>query len=134
MNSAVRNALAVFLCLAAPQFAQIAHAHDFDGKKPLICATVEAIDCSPGTACSKGIPDDMGAPSFLRVDFKKKQITGTERTTDIRYMDKDDSQLLMQGTELGFAWTIIIDAQGKMSVSLIDSTAAITLFGSCTTL
>ena len=130
MNKCVLNTLAVFFCLAA----SVAQANDFDGSKPLICATVEALDCSPGVPCTKGLPDDIGAPAFMRIDFKKKQIAGTQHTTEIRFMDKDKDQLLMQGTELGFAWTLIIDAQGKMSVSLIDRTAAITLFGSCTPL
>lgn len=130
MNKRVRNTLAAFLCLAA----SLAQANDFDGSKPLICATVEALDCSPGAPCAKGLPDDIGAPAFIRIDFKKKQIAGPQRTTEIRYIDKDKDQVLMQGTELGFAWTLVIDAQGKMSVSLIDRTAAITLFGSCTPL
>lgn len=126
----IRNTMAACLCLAA----SLAQAGDFDGSKPLICATVEATDCSPGIPCAKGNPDDIGAPAFLRIDFKKKQILGTERATEIRFMEKDRDQLLMQGTELGFAWTLVIDAKGKMSVSLIDHTAAINLFGSCTPL
>ena len=41
-----------------------ASAGDFDGSKLLICAPVEAIDCAPGEDCTKGRPDDIGAPSF----------------------------------------------------------------------
>lgn len=130
MNTNVRNTLAAFLCLAAP----LAQASDFDGSKPLICASVEAVDCSPGVPCTKGLPEDTGAPTFLRFDFKKKQIAGQDRTTDMRFMEADKDQLLMQGTELGFAWTVVIDKRGKMSASLIDRTAAITLFGACTPL
>ena len=131
MKNHIRNTLAALLCLAAATMAQ---ASDFDGSKPLICATVEAVDCSPGIPCTRGLPDDVGAPAFMRIDFKKKQISGPHRVTEIRFMEKDKDQLLMQGTELGFAWTVVIDAAGRMSIALTDRTAAITLFGSCTPL
>ena len=49
-----------------------ASAGDFDGSKLLICAPVEAIDCAPGEDCTKGRPDDIGAPS-LRIDFAHKR-------------------------------------------------------------
>jgi hypothetical protein len=45
----------------------------FDGTKPLLCSSIEAIDCDPGVACERGIPEIMGAPQFLRIDFAKKR-------------------------------------------------------------
>jgi hypothetical protein len=42
---------------------------------------------------------------------------------------------LLQGTELGFAWTIALDqANGKMMVTLVDRDGAFVFFGSCTPL
>ena len=107
---------------------------DFDGSKPLICAPVEAIDCGVGVGCTKGVPDDIGAPNFMRIDFKKKVIVGPKRTTAILFMDKTKEQLLLQGTELGFAWTFALDAQGKMTATLADRAGAFIMFGSCTPL
>jgi hypothetical protein len=72
---------------------------DFDGSKLLICAPVEAIDCASGEACSKGRPDDVGAPSFLRIDFAQKAIIGPKQTSPILFMDKSDNQILLQGKE-----------------------------------
>src|SRR6516162_9078693 len=64
-----------------------ASAADFDGSNPLICATIEALDCVAGQDCTKGRAVDMGAPPFLRIDFAKKTIGGPKRTTTILSMD-----------------------------------------------
>jgi len=114
--------------------ASISLAGDFDGSKPLICAPVEVLDCTVGSDCIKGTPDAIGAPAFMRIDFEKKAVLGPKRTSSILHMEKNDQQVLLQGTELGFAWTLIIDARGKMTSTLADRTGAFVLFGSCTTL
>jgi hypothetical protein len=106
---------------------------DFDGTKRLICATIDAHACDPGVSCLRGLPDDIGAPRFLRVDFAEKTITGPRRTTPIRYIDTSADQILMQGTELGYAWTIVIDkADGAMSMTLVNRDDTFAVFGYCT--
>ena len=120
---------AAFL-LSAPAIAS-----DFDGSKLLICAPVEAMDCTSREECTKGRPDDIGAPAFLRIDFAKKSIGGPKRSTQILFMEKSESQILLQGTELGHAWTLALDQMnGKMAVTLVDREGAFVLFGSCTPL
>jgi hypothetical protein len=110
-------------------------AGDFDGSKLLICATVEAIDCAPGEECTKGRPDDVGAPQFLRIDFAQQVIVGPKRTTPIRSMDTSDNQILLQGTELGYGWTLALDQDsGMMTVTLVNREGGVVLFGSCTPL
>jgi hypothetical protein len=111
-----------------------AQAADFDGSKALICAPVEALDCVPGGGCSRGIPDDIGAPAFLRIDFVKQVIVGPQRSSPIRFMDKGEDQLLLQGTELGHGWTVALDPQGKMAVTLGSKDGVFVFFGSCTPL
>ncbi len=105
----------------------------FDGTKPLLCASIEALDCDPGTECERGIPEIMGAPKFLRIDFAKNEISGTERTTKIRSIDKDDDQLILQGYELGLGWTLALDrATGNMRITFARWDASFIMFGSCT--
>jgi hypothetical protein len=112
-----------------------ASAGDFDGSKLLICAPVEAIDCAAGEACTKGPPDDLGAPRFLRIDFAQKVIVGPKQTTPILFMDTSDNQLLLQGKELGFGWTLVLDQEsGTLSATLVNREGAVVLFGSCTPL
>jgi hypothetical protein len=125
---------AAWLCCAiSATCASGAGAADFDGSKPLLCATIDAHSCDPGQACLRGLPSDLGAPQFLRIDFSKKTVVGPARTTPIRLMEAGESQLLLQGTELGFAWTIALDkADGTMTLSLVNREDAYMLFGACT--
>lgn len=110
-------------------------AGDFDGTKPLICAPVEAMECHAGEGCEKGIPDDVGAPAFMRIDFAKKVIVGPKRTSPIRAMEKDENQILLQGTELGLAWSMALStATGKVVSTFSSRDGAFVLFGACTPL
>ena len=105
----------------------------FDGKKPLLCASIEAVDCDPGEPCERGIPEIMGAPQFLRIDFSKNEIAGPLRTTKIRSVEKDDDQFILQGFELGLGWTLAIDrttGNARMTFAGWDSTFII--FAACT--
>ena len=123
-----RTALAItLLCLTTTVFGA-----DFDGSKPLICASVEAHVCDPGEACLRSLPDSIGVPDFMRIDFAKKTIAGPKRTTEIRYMDKSADQVLLQGTELGYAWSIALDtADGSMTLTLVSRDDAFVVFGHC---
>jgi len=112
-----------------------AMAGDFDGSKKLICAPVQAFECSAGEKCEAGIPDDVGAPAFMQIDFAKKVIVGPKRTSPIRSMDKDEKQILLQGTELGLAWSMAINADdGKLVSTFSSRDGAFVLFGACTPL
>jgi hypothetical protein len=110
-------------------------AGDFDGSKVLICAPVEAIDCAPGEMCKKGAPADVGVPAFIRIDIAKMVVIGPKRTTPIVSIEKSEQQILLQGTELGSAWTLALDqVSGELSGSLVNREEVFVLFGSCTPL
>jgi len=107
----------------------------FDGAKPLFCSSIEALDCDPGMPCERGIPEIMGAPQFLRIDFAKNEIAGPLRTTKIRSMEKDDNQIVLQGYEIGLGWTLAIDrATGTTRITFAGSDASFIIFGACTPL
>jgi hypothetical protein len=123
----------VALALVATAVPPIAHAAQFDGSRPLICATMEALDCAAGQECVRGLPGDMGAPTFMRIDFEQKAVIGPQRTSPVMLMEKSNGQLLMQGHELNFGWAIALDQEsGQMTLTLADRTGAIVLFGACT--
>ncbi|MGF6754958.1 hypothetical protein P3T16_002352 [Paraburkholderia sp. GAS42] len=108
-------------------------AADFDGSKPLVCATIDAHDCDPGQICLRALPAELGAPQFLRIDFAKKTVVGPVRATPIRFMENGQGQIVMQGTELGYAWTIALDkATGSLAVTLVNREDTLVLFGACT--
>ncbi|QCP54841.1 hypothetical protein FAZ95_26160 [Trinickia violacea] len=110
-----------------------AWAGDFDGSKPLLCATIDGHACDPGLACERALPADLGAPRFLSIDFTKKIISGPNRATPIVSMSKAQGQILMQGTELDFAWTVALDtSDGEITLTLTNRHDALVLFGDCT--
>lgn len=81
-----------FCCMPA-----LALSADFDGSKPLICATVEVHDCVAGEACQRGLPQSIGVPQFMRIYFDRKIVVGPNRTTAIVSLNKTDRQTLLQG-------------------------------------
>jgi hypothetical protein len=97
-----------------------------------MCATLEALDCEPGAACLKGRPSEIGAPAFMRIDLEKKTIAGPNRSTPIVGIEKHPDSLLLQGTEIGYGWTMAIDVKaGTMAATLVNREGAFVLFGSC---
>ena len=100
----IRNRVLLSLSLLAVP----ALAADFDGSKPLLCATQSALDCARGDDCAAGLPEEIGAPSFMRIDLAKKSVIGPQTTTEILLQDKSGKQLLLQGRESGFGWTIVV--------------------------
>jgi hypothetical protein len=107
----------------------------FDGTKTLLCASIEAIDCVSGQPCVKDLPEIIGAPQFMKVDFDRKEIAGPKRTTPIVNMKKDDAQILLQGTELNMGWVFVLDRiTGKFSTTLAGGGGVFVFFGACTPL
>ena len=125
------RAVLVFLCSgAATVFAQAQE--PIDGKTQLIYASVEAINCSRGEPCEKGLPEELGAPQFMRIDFSKKEIIGANVTTPIRLMEMDNDQITLQGFELGMGWTMTIErSTGKTSITLTGKDDTFVIFGTC---
>lgn len=127
----IRNRVLLSLSLLAVP----ALAADFDGSKPLLCATQSALDCARGDDCAAGLPEEIGAPSFMRIDLAKKSVIGPQTTTEILLQDKSGKQLLLQGRESGFGWTIVIDQpSGELTVTLTNRNGAYVLYGACTVL
>ncbi|KJK23040.1 hypothetical protein UB46_17835 [Burkholderiaceae bacterium 16] len=123
------TALATFVC-ATPAWV---FAADFDGSKPLLCATVDAHFCDIGEVCYRTLPAILGAPQFMRINFAKKTVSGPQRSTDIRFMEPSSGQLLLIGTELGYGWSIALDTKtGSMSATLVNREDVFVLFGACT--
>ena len=128
----MRLALGVALALLSAGVTT-SRAGDFDGSQPLICASMQALECVAGEDCLEGLPADFGAPTFMRIDFQQKAVIGPKRNSPVLFMDSSGGQLLLQGHELGFGWTIALDQEsGQMSATLVGKTGTFVLFGACT--
>jgi hypothetical protein len=119
----------VILSLAATPVLAV----DFDGSAVLICAPAQTFDCAAGEDCARSLPEEIGAPAFMRIDVANRAVIGPKRTSPILFVDKSETQLLLQGTELGYGWTIALDREtGKMTATLANREGVFVLFGACT--
>ncbi len=135
MLKTLRSTVCAILVCSMPSWVLGA---DFDGSKPLLCATIDAHFCDVGEICYRTLPAFLGAPQFIRINFAKKSIIGSsqgssQRTTDIRYMESSKDQLLLQGAELGYGWSVVLDTKtGAMSATLVNREDVFVLFAACT--
>jgi len=133
--SQFKHTVLVLLCLLVTPLPVAAG--DFDGSKPLLCAVIETFECGPAGECLPGTAEDIDIPQFLRIDFKKKTISGTlesgeVRTAKIENMARSDGKLILQGVQNGKGWSMVItEATGKMTVTASDDRAGFIVFGAC---
>ena len=123
------------LCVLITPFSVAAG--DFDGSKPLLCATIETFECGPGIDCYRGTAQSINIPQFLKINFKEQKISGTLEsgevlTTNIEKMESIDGNLILQGVQNGKAWSmVIIGANGKMTLSVSGDQMGFIVFGAC---
>ena len=117
-----------------------AAAQVIDGTKPLICSTIETFDCQPGGDCLKGLAEAIDAPQFFFLDFEKGMARtvragGEERTSEIRASQAEGGELILQGTQLGRAWSATIGQEsGAMVLAVAGDGVAFVVFGACTSM
>jgi len=136
MNKIKLMSLALLCIIVTPLSLAAA---DFDGSKPLLCATIETFECGSGIECQWGTAQSVNLPQFLKIDFKEKKISGTREsgevlTTKIENIERGDGKLVLQGTENNKGWNMLInEATGKMTTTASDDQVGFVVFGACTT-
>ncbi|MGD9244860.1 MAG: hypothetical protein PVH36_08015 [Desulfobacterales bacterium] len=124
------------LCIIVTPFSIVAA--DFDGSKPLLCATIETFECGSGIECRRGTAQSVNLPQFLKIDFREKKVSGTREsgevlTAKIETMERSDGKVLLQGTQNNKGWSMFInEATGKMTITASDDQAGFVVFGACT--
>jgi len=122
-----------FVALVSCVFAAASQAADFDGSKPFLCSLIEAHDCAPGTACIKGLAEDLKLPQFVRIDFQARTFAARGRTSPIRNAQRVDGQLIFQGFENGRAFSVTVgESSGRVVGAIAGDGEAFVVFGACT--
>ena len=66
-------------------------AADFDGSKPMLCASLDVLECVDGSSCETVTAESVDAPQFISVDLKNKELTlnrsGRPRSAQLRNRD-----------------------------------------------
>ena len=139
--------IALYLTLGAALTAPVsAGAAVIDGKSPIICATLEAVQCNraPGSshACARGVAGEFDLPQFIRVDFANKMVTttretGMQKTSSFDSTTNANGHVILSGVDksAGFGWTLVVEENtGRMTASAIGDEEGAMVFGACTPL
>ena len=108
------------------------------GSQKIVCSAIEAKVCDVGGECAGGSPLELKIPQFLIVDLKGKslsttQASGENRTTDIRNLTRTDGQIVLQGEQLGRAFSMVVhEESGLASIAIALDGQTIGVFGLCT--
>lgn len=111
----------------------------FDGSRPLLCASVDTVECDSTGTCLQGTPASVNAPQFFRINFEERSIRGTRQdgtdvTTKIVSRTADAGQVILQGVEDGRGWSMAIaEKTGRMTLTASGQEIGFIVFGACTT-
>ena len=134
----MRTVFGVALAVISTLAGLTASADDLTGSNRILCAAVQATVCYEDGECAIDLPWNVNIPAFIEVDLDAKRLSSTtasglNRTTPIEHVDRRDGTIVLQGFEMGraFSW-IITEATGQVSVAVAFEGAAVAVFGSCT--
>jgi hypothetical protein len=116
-----------------------ATADDFDGSKPLTCASIYSAECNAGDqTCITGAPWMINFPVFIEVDFKEKTVSTTKlhenpRVSVINNIGKvKDGHTAIQGIDDDFIWSMLIaEETGSMTLTISGEDTGYIIFGAC---
>jgi hypothetical protein len=129
------KALAIAAILTVPG---IALADDLRGADRMLCAATSVTLCVEGDECYKVDPHELNMPQFIEIDLKTRVLkttpaSGQNRKTDIKNLQRENGALILQGYEMGRAFSFLIDeATGAASIAVARDGIAVAVFGACT--
>jgi len=113
-------------------------ADNLEGVDKMICAAGQVQICIENDMCYPANAAELDVPDFVIIDLKKKVISTTKasnqnRSTPLKYIERADGLVYLQGIEGGRAFSFMIDeATGRMTVSVARDGVAVSVFGVCT--
>lgn len=113
-------------------------ADNLEGVDKMICAAGQVQICIENDTCYPANAAELDVPDFVIIDLKKKVISTTKasnqnRSTPLKYIERADGLVYLQGIEGGRAFSFMIDeATGRMTVSVARDGVAVSVFGACT--
>lgn len=130
------SGLVVMLALTVPGV----WADDLTRSSKFLCAAVQATECREGGECGIDLPWNLNIPDFIEVDLDAKrlsttQASGQNRATAIAHLSRADGFIVLQGFEMGRAFSFVIAEQtGRATVAVATGGRAVAVFAACTPL
>ncbi len=126
--------LPVLVALAGPAV----WADDLSNSNRLLCSPVQATVCYDDGECEIDLPWNLNIPEFIEVDLDARRLSttaasGENRTTPIENVSRRDGLIVLQGFEMGRAFSWVISEQtGQVTAAIVSVGRAVTVFGACT--
>lgn len=124
--------------LVASTLSSPVQAESYDGSVPLICASIDTVQCDADGQCVSGTAAHVNLPQFFRVNFQEeivraRRADGSERSSKIERLRHDAGHMILQGAEDGLGWSVLIDeVSGQMTITASGDGEAFVVFGACT--
>jgi hypothetical protein len=108
-----------------------------ESSKTLLCGADTVTQCAYDSGCMRTTAREVNLPRFIKVDMKKKVISQVNvdkpRQAEIKFMDRQENRIILQGAENGRAWSMVIrETIGEMSATVSDDLLGFVIFGMCT--
>src|SRR6185503_4548507 len=105
--------ICITLCSAWFCASGLVRADDLTGVDHLICASNTVVLCADNGECADASPHELNVPQFIEIDLQKKRLTttkasGDNRSTEIDYLRRVGEQIVLQGHEMGRAYSWLI--------------------------
>lgn len=119
-------------------FSAHAAADDLRGARQLLCSTIQSQLCLSDGGCTSIQPAEINVPQFIRLDAKSGTLattaaSGLNRVTTAKSVSRSDGELILQGVELGRAFSLFIDeASGNATFASASDGMSVTVFAACT--
>ena len=113
-------------------------ADELAGVSSFVCATSAVTVCPQDEECTTMAPWKLNIPQFIVFDLDKKTLSttvasGENRVSPIEHLERENGEILVQGVELGRAFSFVIDeASGVMSAAVASAGRGVVGFGACT--
>jgi len=126
------------VCLVLLLAAWPVRADELTGTDKLICAANTVVLCLDNGECERGSPHELNVPQFIEIDLQQKRLTttkasGENRATEIDYLRRVAGQIVLQGHEMGRAYSwVISEKTGAVSAAIATDGQTIGVFGACT--
>jgi hypothetical protein len=101
----------------------------------ILCTVLDTHICVEAAGCADVLAEEMNIPRFVKVDTRTRklsttQASGENRETAVDAIGRADGQIVLQGTESGRAFSLLIDeATGSATFAAAAEGRSVTTFG-----
>lgn len=129
--------LKIIFCLFFWMIPALAMAADQDKSADILCSVSKVIECDPHGECVISSAEEINIPQFLKIDLIGKtmadgSVKDSPKKSAIRSMVRENGEIIMQGSENGRGFTMVVDEEsGKFSATISEDSFGFILFGAC---